>query len=67
MTDKELRVGIVGADNQDSWAKISHVPAVKNVPGTYETPGFERALHNSQLMSAVRHSAEQQASRRVPA
>ena len=33
MTQKELRVGIVGADNQDSWAKISHVPAVKNVPG----------------------------------
>ena len=33
MNQKELRVGIVGADNKHSWAKISHIPAVQNVPG----------------------------------
>src|SRR4051794_29708611 len=33
MTPKEIRVGIVGADNKSSWAKVSHVPAVKGLPG----------------------------------
>jgi predicted dehydrogenase len=33
MTQKEIRVGIVGADAKASWAKVSHVPAVKGLPG----------------------------------
>lgn len=33
MTKKEIRVGIVGADNTGSWAKLSHVPAIKALPG----------------------------------
>jgi predicted dehydrogenase len=32
-TQKEIRVGIVGADAKASWAKVSHVPAVKGLPG----------------------------------
>jgi hypothetical protein len=28
MTQKEIRVGIVGADTKTSWAKVSHVPAI---------------------------------------
>src|ERR1700738_5294859 len=30
---KEIRVGIIGADNKASWAKVSHVPAIKGLPG----------------------------------
>jgi predicted dehydrogenase len=30
---KEIRVGIVGANANVSWAKLSHVPAVKGLPG----------------------------------
>ena len=33
MTQKEFRVGIVGADTKASWAKVSHVPAINGVPG----------------------------------
>jgi predicted dehydrogenase len=33
MTQKEIRVGIVGADAKASWAKVSHVPAIKGLPG----------------------------------
>ena len=33
MTPKEIRVGIVGADARSSWAKVSHVPAIKGLPG----------------------------------
>ena len=29
----KTRVGIVGADNKVSWAKVSHVPAIKGLPG----------------------------------
>jgi hypothetical protein len=29
VTQQEIRVGIVGADNKASWAKVSHVPAIK--------------------------------------
>jgi predicted dehydrogenase len=30
---KEIRVGIVGANANASWAKVSHVPAINNLPG----------------------------------
>jgi predicted dehydrogenase len=33
MTQKEIRVGIVGANADVSWAKVSHVPAIKGLPG----------------------------------
>ncbi len=33
MTQQEIRVGIVGADTKASWAKVSHVPAIKGLPG----------------------------------
>lgn len=33
MTQEEIRVGIVGADTKASWAKVSHVPAIKDLPG----------------------------------
>jgi predicted dehydrogenase len=33
VTQKEIRVGIVGANADESWAKLSHVPAVKGLPG----------------------------------
>jgi predicted dehydrogenase len=32
MTQNEIRVGIVGANAETSWAKDSHVPAIKGVP-----------------------------------
>ena len=33
MIQKEIRVGIVGADTKASWAKAAHVPAIKGLPG----------------------------------
>jgi len=33
MTQKEIRVGIVGADTKASWAKVSHVPSNNGLPG----------------------------------
>src|SRR4030095_13940623 len=33
MTQKEIRIGIVGADAKASWAKVSHVPAINGLPG----------------------------------
>ena len=33
MTRRDVRVGIVGADNKASWAKLSHVPAIKGLAG----------------------------------
>jgi predicted dehydrogenase len=32
MTQKEIRVGIVGANNKAGWAKVSHVPAINGLP-----------------------------------
>ena len=33
MAQKEIRVGIIGADNKGSWASISHIPAIQRLPG----------------------------------
>ena len=33
VTQRGIRVGIVGANAKKSWARVSHVPAVKGLPG----------------------------------
>jgi predicted dehydrogenase len=33
MTQKEILVGIIGANASRSWAKVSHVPAINGLPG----------------------------------
>ena len=33
MTQREIRVGIIGANAQKSWASMSHVPAINGLPG----------------------------------
>jgi predicted dehydrogenase len=33
MTQKQIRVGIVGANPKSSWAKLSHIPAINGLPG----------------------------------
>jgi predicted dehydrogenase len=33
MTQKEIRVGIVGANPKSSWATVSHVPAINSLAG----------------------------------
>jgi predicted dehydrogenase len=33
VTQEQIRIGIVGADTKASWAKVSHVPAIKGLPG----------------------------------
>jgi len=33
VTQNEIRVGIVGANAEKSWAKVSHVPAINGFPG----------------------------------
>src|SRR5258708_33898098 len=32
MTQKQIRGGIVGADTNASWAKVSHIPAIRGLP-----------------------------------
>jgi len=32
-TQKEICVGVVGANKNAGWAKMSHVPAIKSLPG----------------------------------
>ena len=32
MAQKQIRVGIVGADTNASWAKVSHIPAIRGLP-----------------------------------
>jgi predicted dehydrogenase len=33
MSDKQLRVGIIGADTKASWVGASHVSAIQAQPG----------------------------------
>jgi predicted dehydrogenase len=33
MTQRTIRVGIVGADNKTGWARVSHIPAISSLPG----------------------------------
>jgi hypothetical protein len=33
MTQKDIRIGIVGANSTASWAKISHIPAIQSLRG----------------------------------
>jgi predicted dehydrogenase len=33
MTQKAIRVGIVGANAKSSWARFSHVSAINGLPG----------------------------------
>ena len=32
-TQREIRVGVIGADTKTSWAKVSHVPAISDLQG----------------------------------
>jgi predicted dehydrogenase len=32
MNQKQIRVGIVGANGKKSWANVSHVPAINGLP-----------------------------------
>lgn len=33
MTQKQIRVGIIGANAKVGWAKVSHIPAINGIPG----------------------------------
>src|SRR4051812_4787994 len=33
MSEQPLRVGLVGANAERSWAKVAHVPAIRTLPG----------------------------------
>src|SRR5712672_1789664 len=33
MTQKDIRIGIIGANSTASWAKISHIPAIQSLRG----------------------------------
>jgi predicted dehydrogenase len=55
VTQREIRVGIVGAGTKASWAKLSHVPAINGLPGLKLAAV---ATRNARLIEAVRRSAE---------
>ena len=31
--NKEVRIGIIGADAKAGWAKMAHIPAIHGLPG----------------------------------
>jgi hypothetical protein len=49
MTQEEIRVGVVGANAKAGWAKLSHGPAIKGLPGLKLT---------ARLIEAVRRAAK---------
>src|SRR5258708_33236498 len=57
-TEKELRIGIVGADSKAGWAKVSHVPAVIGLPGVklaaITTRNEQRARESAEAVGADR-------------
>ena len=62
MTQNEIRVGIVGANAENSWAKVSHVPAIKGVPGlrlaAVATRNERSAREAAQAFGAERWSSD---------
>ena len=52
MNQKEIRVGIIGADVKASWAKVSYVPAINKLP---DIKLAAVATHNEQ---SAREAAE---------
>src|SRR5580704_13697579 len=58
MTQNEIRVGIVGANAEKSWAKVSHVPAIKGLPGlrlvAVATRNEQSARESAQTFGAER-------------
>jgi predicted dehydrogenase len=57
-TQKQIAVGIVGANARKSWAKVSHVPAIKGLPGlklaAVATSNEESAREAAQAFGADR-------------
>jgi predicted dehydrogenase len=53
MAQKEIRVGIVGADSKAGWAKVSHVPAIKGLPGVKLTPVTTRNEYRAREAAAA--------------
>jgi predicted dehydrogenase len=53
MTQKEIRVGIVGANADVSWAKLSHVPAIKGLPGVKLAAVATRNEHSARQAAEV--------------
>jgi predicted dehydrogenase len=53
MAQKEIRVGIVGADSKAGWAKVSHVPAIKGLPGIKLTAVTTRNEHRAREAAAA--------------
>jgi len=33
MTQKAIRVGVVGVNAKSGWARVSHIPAINGLPG----------------------------------
>jgi predicted dehydrogenase len=62
MTQNEIRVGIVGANAENSWAKVSHVPAIKGLPGlrlaAVATRNERSAREAAQAFGAERWSSD---------
>jgi predicted dehydrogenase len=58
MTQKEIRVGIVGADTKESWAKVSHIPAINGLAGlklaAVATRNGQSARHAAEAFGAAR-------------
>lgn len=38
MSQRAIRVGVIGADTKSSWAKVSHIPAITGLPALKLAP-----------------------------
>ena len=58
MTQRNIRVGIVGADNKTGWARVSHIPAISSLPGVklvaVSTRTEQRARETAEAFGADR-------------
>jgi predicted dehydrogenase len=53
VTQREIRVGITGADNNASWAKVSHVPAINALRGVKLAAVATRNERSARLAAQV--------------
>lgn len=42
VTQNQIRVGIIGANAKQGWAKVSHIPAINGIPGLKLAAGNEQ-------------------------
>jgi len=59
MSERRIRVGIVGLNVERGWAAAAHVPALRTLSAEYEIVGVANSSHQSALAAAKRFDVPQ--------